>query len=186
MTKIIEFTGTPEAGKTTTIHLLKEKLGPKVHVIEESCENMKSYLPRGAKEEALYMVIAMMKDYIEALYQDYDYVLIDRGLYDRYFWNNYSYSRGDITKEKKEERDSFINHPHFDYHADLLVVFKIEPDEAIRRRGGEGRFVTKDRLEKYNQSLEVFTQNFDKTNILEVDTTNLSKEEVVYKILEKI
>lgn len=183
MAKIIEFTGIPEAGKTTVIYKLAEEFkNYKVKIIDEASSKAKEVLKGNVKERTAYIVANIVNDYIEAINDDYDYILIDRGLYDRYFWNYFSYKRGDITYEEKQIRDFFTLHKLFDYRVDLLVVFFVSSDEAIKRRGGEGSFVTQEKLALYEKTLKEFLEEFDKTSVFEIDTTDKKIIEVVEKI----
>ncbi len=187
MAKIIEFTGVPEAGKTTVIYKLKEALGDyRVKIIDEATTKMKKDLPDDAKNKVTYIVADIIKEYVAAINGDYDYILIDRGLYDRYFWNYFSYMNGDIGEEEKQSRDLFVLHEFINYQVDLLIVFLVDGEEAVRRRGSEGRFVTKEKMNFYGKLLQDFCQDFNETKVVQVTTTNKNVVEVTDEVLQKL
>ena len=79
---IVEFTGTPEAGKTTTIDLVEQKLlnlGYTVKVYPESAEKSKSIFPRDSYVKSkfdakFWMHLETLKNLVEAPYQNYDII----------------------------------------------------------------------------------------------------------------
>ena len=87
---IVEFTGTPEAGKTTVINILHEALlqmGYKVKVFPESAENTPKIFPKNSLEAKLWMHFDTGKHVVEAPFlTDYDIVIFDRGSLDIKFW----------------------------------------------------------------------------------------------------
>lgn len=57
---LIEFTGTPEAGKTTTLRMLQDSLiaeGLKVEIIRESAEIVPAEIPKGDFDYTRYSTI---------------------------------------------------------------------------------------------------------------------------------
>jgi len=187
MAKIIEFTGTPESGKTTVIYEIFKKLEKqRIKIIDEAWAKTKKELKNDAENRSIHTMATIMKEYFEAINKNYDYILIDRGLYDRYFWNYYSYENGDITLEEKNIRDSFALHQAIEYKVDLLFVFSVSSEEAIKRRGREGSFSTKARLDLYEEKMHKFFSNFNKTKVFKIETTGKSVEQVVSEVVEKI
>ena len=182
---IVEFTGTPEAGKTTTIYLVEQELlnlGYTVKVYPESAEKSKSIFPKAeyAKlDSKLWMNLDTLKNLLEAPYQNYDIILFDRGSIDRKFWIKLDSSIG-IWDNR------LTNLTLFDTMLpDLLIVLRVSVNESLRRRGGEGHVVTKSFLETYNSILDVFINSIGINKDI-VCTDNMQIDEVVEVVLKSI
>lgn len=94
---MVEFTGTPEAGKTTVIGNIYNKLtalGYSVFMLKESAEKLPSQIPKGTWDANLWMHYQTLSGILSAKYVDTDIVLIDRGLIDsnfygkKFLWNH--------------------------------------------------------------------------------------------------
>ena len=148
---MVEFTGTPEAGKTTVITNVSNQLtalGYRVFVLKESAEKLPRQIPKGTWDANLWMHYQTMSGLLKAKYINADIVLIDRGLVDsnfygkRFLWNNL------CTKEKYEKfRNQFID----ELFPDFLVALIVSPDIALKRRGGKGTLVNEEYIKKYNE-----------------------------------
>jgi len=190
---IVELTGTPEGGKTSSIELVKnilEQQNFKVGVITEAAGRTYDYLPKGTSYYGIWVIVTIAKELIEELSKLNDVIIIDRGLIDRIFWNLYAYNNGDITIEEKLIRDSFISNPYMPFKADILAVLTIPTEESIKRKGSEGRFVTSDNINLYNECLKQFLEKVNTysecTNIVEICTLNLNKQQVAKQIYNPI
>ncbi len=174
---IVEFTGTPEAGKTTVINALYKDLthsGYNVKVYPESAEESKKIFPRGEKSSKLWTNINTLEHLIEAPFlYEYDIILFDRGAIDRLFWT-YMDSIKDFEFALQMNSLSPL---FYEYAPDLLIIFKVSIEESIRRRGGEGHIVTRDFLEEYNRLLDVFINSL-RINKSIISTDNVSIENV--------
>lgn len=79
---MVEFTGTPEAGKTTVIGNISNKLlnlGYSVLVLKESAEKLPDEIPKGTWDANLWMHYQTQSGVLKAMYSKADIVLIDRG-----------------------------------------------------------------------------------------------------------
>lgn len=185
---IVEFTGTPEAGKTTILTLLKQSLessGFTVKVYPESAEKSKSIFPRDSYVKSkfdakFWMHLETLKNLVEAPYQNYDIILFDRGSLDEKFWINLDACNGDF-----DDRIIYLSKLFDDVSPDLLIVLKVSVDESLRRRGGEGHVVTRQFLERYNALLNHFVNSL-KINKDIVCTDNMQIDEVLLKLLQKL
>ena len=159
---IVEFTGTPEAGKTTILTLLKQSLessGFTVKVYPESAEKSKSIFPRDSYGKSkfdakFWMHLETLKNLVEAPYQNYDIILFDRGALDEKFWINLDACNGDFD-------DRII------YLSKLFDV------------------VTRQFLERYNALLDLFVNSL-KINKDIVCTDNMKVEEVLNVVVNSI
>lgn len=184
---VAEFSGTPEAGKTTVIQsLIKvfESRGFNVIYIRESAEIVPPHLPKGSFIANQWMRIHSLPCIIEASYNEAnDIILIDRGIWDSIFFEKVFFLENKCTEKQYKSFCSFLKDDLF--LPDLLVALIASPDEVIKRRGGEGRIVTHDWIKFYNKNFIDFYEEIDSDKKL-IDTTNISKEELVSMILETI
>lgn len=179
---IVEFTGTPEAGKTTVIKHLHKRLidlGYKVKVYPESAEYSTSFFPKGCIEAKLWINFDITKHVLEAPFQsDYDIILFDRGAIDNIFWMYLD----SVYNPNVASKSCVLKDILTDYYPDFLITLNISVEETIKRRGGEGRLVTKEFVTIYNRLFKCFIDSLQISK-LNISTENKSIEEVV-KITE--
>ena len=99
---MVEFTGTPEAGKTTAVRSVANKLlnlGYNVSILKESAENLPIEIPKGTWDANLWMHYQTQSGLIKASYFNSDIVLIDRGLIDSMFYGKKFLWEGKCTKK---------------------------------------------------------------------------------------
>ena len=185
---MVEFTGTPEAGKTTTIKNVTNKLineGYKVTVLQESAENLPNEIPKGTWDANMWMHYNTQAALIRAKYLDVDIVIIDRGLIDsnfygmKFLWENVC---------NKQQYDNFRNKFIDELFPDFLIALTVSPEIAIKRRGGAGRLVNEEYIRKYNQ---VFMKYFEtittpKTLIDTSDFTIYDINQLIFDCIKKI
>ena len=182
---IIEFLGTPEAGKTSTIKILSSTLPLKVKYLRESAEIVPKYLKKDSLEAHFWMQLNTTTSILEALKTDNqsEVFLIDRGISDTLLWNKLFVEKGLLSRDNSYKISCILesllpNH---------LVVLHISPEECIRRKGCEGRIVTKAFIKNYNKKLSIFCDEFS-SNIptFQLDTERIPIEEVCELIKKDI
>lgn len=135
--KIIEFAGTPNAGKDTEINILKTYLedvhSAKVGIVQEADKSLDIDKPLG--DILVYATVARVVDQLyEAYYENpggCDYVIFNRGIFDRLAFLHFMRERGEISKEYER-----VNADYLLSKADLqnnTIVFLISPEESIAR-----------------------------------------------------
>lgn len=148
---MVEFSGTPEAGKTTTIMKLADMLqnrNYKVMTLKESAESLPSEIPKGTFDANMWMHLITQAGVLKAIYSDADIVLIDRGVIDSEFYGEkYLAEKGCTKKQHAEFKRTFLKY----LKPDLFMALMVTPEEAIKRRGGEGRLVNKKYIQTYNK-----------------------------------
>lgn len=183
---MVEFTGTPEAGKTTCIFEVKRKLEAekfKVSYVRESAETIPEniYL-KGSFEAHLVMRLTTLMSILETSLKDKcNILLIDRGIVDGIFFTRKFIEDNPRWTKECEGLISMLD--SFDFLLpNISLIFKCSPDESIRRKGGEGRLVTREFIENYNKLLRktTFSPYVIRYNI---DTTHLLPDQVVQKTL---
>lgn len=182
---MVEFTGTPEAGKTTTIKNVANKLGSigyEVSILHESAENLPEEIPKGTWHANLWMHYRTLAGILQASYFQADIVLIDRGLIDSRFYGKKFLWEGVCTETQYQKfREQFID----ELFPDFLIALTVPPEVAVERRGGEGRLVNEEYLRRYN---EFFYRYYVELNCKKtlIDTSHLSVYEMNKLIFRKI
>lgn len=109
---MIEFIGTPEAGKTTTIHRLKDLLLTQkysVNLVRESAEIVPTSFPKGSTEAHFWMRLTTARSILEnQVSNESDIILIDRGLIDTLFWDTYYGSIGTMSTSEVSKTNAFF------------------------------------------------------------------------------
>ncbi len=148
---MVEFAGTPEAGKTTSIRNVANKLlneGYTVAILEESAEKLPEEIPKGTWDANLWMHYQTQAGILRAAYLKVDLVLIDRGLIDsnfygkKFLWENVA-SEEQYQNFRKKFMDELL--------PDFLMALVVQPQIAIQRRGGAGRLVNEEYIKAYNR-----------------------------------
>ena len=153
---MVEFSGTPEAGKSTAITLVDkmfEDKGYKTMILKESAEGLPREFEKGTFEGNLWMHLITQAGILKSEHANVDIVLIDRGIVDSkfYAWKYF--------KEKKCSAEQFSEFQRTCLNRmipDLFLGIFVSPETAIKRRGGEGRLVTRKYLEDYNRMFMEF------------------------------
>lgn len=139
---IIEFSGTPRTGKTTTIHNLYDffkKGGFKVSIVEEFwtskyCkENFKSKIDKMSKADGTIAIVEeVCKQLLKESKKEQDILLLDRSINDRQIWNYRRYAHKDMSKERYlKERDKYAKISK--ELIDFLVVTHIDTLTCLKR-----------------------------------------------------
>ena len=148
---MVEFTGTPEAGKTTTIKNVANKLtdmGYKVVVLQESAEKLPQEIPKGIWNANLWMHFQTTAEILRSSYIQADIILIDRGLIDSNFYGKKFLWEGIVTEEQyKKFRQLFIG----ELFPNFIIALTVSPETAIKRRGGAGHLVNEEYISRYNE-----------------------------------
>lgn len=199
---VVEFTGTPEAGKTTTIKqiipLLEASSSVKqngvyymkraeVRYVREAAEVTPSCIPKGSFDANFWMRAHTVAELFEQLYNTShnDIIIVDRGIIDAQFFGYKFYTQGLCSKEEHESFISLIKNKTL--LPDLLIYLKTSPEESIRRRGGEGRIVTLDWVKNYNDLFEEFiVSGAISVPLYSIDTTGVPQHFVVQAVTSKI
>ena len=199
---VIEFSGTPRTGKTTTINNLYDffKKGFKVSLIEEFTtskyykEQLKATLDKmNLGDSNIAIVEHVYQQLIEALQNDLDIILIDRSINDRQIWNYRRYIRGDLSPEQYSEvkkKYSELSSKLIDFlvitYADSLVSLKRDYNSSLALE--KRNFLNTDNIDEYNNCLKelipLFTDSVDKFIML--DTSTMEMNDVSVKVASEI
>ena len=200
---VIEFSGTPRTGKTTTINNLYDffkKGGFNTAIIEEFTTSRyykevfkQKYKDASSTESNMAIIEEVTRQLEEALNSDKEIILIDRSINDRQIWNYRRYIHGDMPEElyqEAREKYSAISSKLIDF----LVVTYAEPLTSLKRDYNSSlalekrNFLNIDNLNEYNRSLkdlqELFKTSVDDSILL--DTSSMGMDEVSIEIASQI
>lgn len=186
-TIIVEFTGTPEAGKTTCIKNMINHFNQKgysVDYIQESAEIVSQNIPKGSFNSHLWMRLHSLEMILSQRHNQSDILLVDRGIIDGIFYTYLFLARNPKEEKNCSALIQFLNQLDF-LLPNFLFVFTANPDVSINRRGGEGRLVTHDYIKTYNRMLTSFIPNIPVPYKV-IDSSYLSKDEVSTIVTQEI
>lgn len=200
---VIEFTGTPRTGKTTTINNLYDffkKGGFKVELIEEFTtskyykEKLKGKFDNLSYSDRDLSIFEEIYNQLQiAVDSKSDLILIDRSLNDRQIWNYRRLVRGDMPKDLYENaRDKYskISKQLIDFlvitYADPLISLRRDYESSLALENRS--FLNEANLKEYNNSLndlkELFSESVDSMFLL--DTSNVELNEVSIEATSQI
>ena len=158
---MVEFSGTPEAGKTSTISAVADILrnaNYKVITLRESAESLPCEIAKGTFHANMWMHFITQAGILKAVHSNADIALIDRGVVESEFYGQKFLAEGGCSEEEYEEFErTFLKC----LKPDLFITLMVTPEESIKRRGREGRLVNKEYVRQYN---EAYLKFFEKIN----------------------
>ena len=183
----VEFLGTPEAGKTTVINRICRDFidREKIVYVRESAEITPKYFEKGSMQAHFWMRLTTARSVLERNYSSNpdSIILVDRGMIDTVFFDYYYGKQGLLSPEEVSHANTFFE--DLKLMPDLVVFLTTTPQEAIARRGGEGRIVTLDFVKSFNNALSTFMKEIT-VPVFHLDTTHLTRDEVYYKVIKEI
>jgi len=192
---IIEFSGSPKAGKTRTIaglELFLKRNGIKVEVYTEraSVSPIKS---KGHLNFNVWVSCASLQGMLEALYKDIDIFILDRGIFDALVWNEWLYMTGKVTAEEARQVEEFFQMSRWLDLIDLVFIVRCNPKVSIEREYADqltskrGTIMAENTLQQFLEAIDRTMKNngtkFQKT--ISIDTTNMRTRESVAKIADE-
>lgn len=202
--KIIEFTGIPNSGKTTLIQRLREELPKKyditVQVQREDAEIVPSEIPKKTWDRNVWITFGQLQSIVQAYHSSADIVLLDRGLFDAMFWAKFMLKQNTATSNQSEGVQNILRlmYENLDFYPDYLFLIDASVEEALRRRAlmeGTSVYSKPDFLNQYQATFfEIFKdyiEGNEKGKMIPAssfyyDTTKMSADEVFEEVTEKI
>jgi len=192
---IIEFSGSPKAGKTRCISVLElflKRNGLKAEVYTEraSIAPIKS---KGHLNFNVWVSCASLQGMLEALYKDIDVFILDRGVFDALVWNEWLEMTGKITREEARQVDQFFTMKRWTGLVDIIFVLTCDPAVSIQREYADqlttkrGTIMEEGTLGQFQESIKrTMEKNGSKfKRIVSVDTTGVKTREGVARITDE-
>lgn len=195
---VIEFSGSPKAGKTSSINSLElflKRNGFSVKVIQERA----SVCPVSDKKSPMFnmwtacMSLAGMIGVLEDKKSTIDVLILDRGIFDALCWFEWLYTSGKMEHQLKEGVESLLLHEEFLKSIDIVFAFCTTPEKSIEREYANlltnkpGSIMNVSVLQTYLNAIEVTikTKGDRFRNVFKIDTTEKDQDQVGKEVTEK-
>lgn len=199
---IIEFCGSPKAGKTssiTALNIFLKRNGFKTTILTERA----SICPISDKESPVFNVwtcSATINEINEKMDKanttsegNLDIILCDRGIFDALCWFRWLKSRDKMSEEEYDVLTQFAMLNRWQKNIDLVYIFLTTPEESIRREyanlltNKRGSIMKEDILEQYKKSVEETLHEYESAfrATCVQDTTDRVQNDVSYEVTEK-
>jgi thymidylate kinase len=187
---IIEFAGTPRAGKTTALHGLRphlEESGYRVWVVEERAR----VCPVPHKRHPdfnLWTFSTTLAMILEARHVGADVILVDRGLFDALAWMDWFRGVGVLPDDDHERIDRYLRSGTITQLVDLVLVMTVDPTEALQRESFNGRrptpgpIINTKTLCAINDSIEDVISRNREFHVEHVDTTTSNQARTLDRV----
>ncbi|MBU6141599.1 hypothetical protein KGO95_00585 [Patescibacteria group bacterium] len=193
----LEFTGSPDAGKTTTIKELDNffrKMGLRVWTPQEGAEVIR-HIPRTTPvynlRTGLYALTALID---QSFGHSYDIVIFDRCVFDAYCWMMYWEGKELLTPEWAKLYQSFFLSPLWMDKIDVAYFMVADPKEAMKRnrlnalsnKMGEttNPATIKVLADRYRSAYKDLSPRYPQLRLL--DTTKLNQRKMIKSVATKV
>lgn len=197
---LIEFSGTPKAGKTTCVEAIARffrRHEIPVHVVMERA----SVCPIVDKHHLFFntwTATTSLAQMLEALGRGVSIVILDRGVFDSLVWMDFLHRRHAVSAAELEAIERFVLLDRWANRIDVVVALSVDPKEALEREfrdqitDVEGSIMNPQNLAEYNTSLErcrrKYSHRFRK--IMHLDTSGKQPREgvaaIAYELITKV
>jgi predicted NUDIX family phosphoesterase len=195
---VLEVTGTPKAGKTSTLGLLHaffRRAGFRVHTLRERAGDcpikMKGHFFFNA-----WTTCTMLAEVLATYDTDVDIIVLDRGFLDALIWLSLQVKRGQVTRDEAEVFERFVLLERWRSLVDLTVVMTASPRAAMDREANgvlvprTGSMMNEGSLAAFNGAVaETIAAHENDFEVIELDTTQDSPngaKKSALDLLEKI
>jgi predicted NUDIX family phosphoesterase/predicted ATPase len=177
---VVELTGTPKAGKSTSVATLQtffREAGYQVHLLKERAADCP--LPmKGQFFFNAWTTATMLAEVLETHETSVDLLILDRGFFDALVWLELQARREQVTAEEKEAFANFVLLERWRSLVDVTVVMTVEPEEALRREHQNqivprnGSMMNPHALAQFNDALDHVAREYkDQFSLVQIDTT---------------
>ena len=191
---IVEFSGTPKAGKSTIINSLRLFLARnefKVSVLAERASTS-PILNKTHPFFNAWTASTTLAQMLEAGQKEPpdDVVIMDRGLYDVLAWMRWLEKSGQMKAEDRKVIDAFITLDLWVDMIDLVFVMKVSPAEALEREFKDqvtrrlGTIMNDETLSAFNSALDEMWKDKSDNRFVEVDSTGEAPQDTSYKVVK--
>ena len=191
---IVEFSGTPKAGKSTIINSLRLFLArngfkPSVLVERASTSPIRDKKHPFFNAWTASTTLAQMLEAGQTGGKD-DVVIMDRGLYDALAWMRWLENSGKMSTRDREIIDAFITLDLWVDMIDLVFVMKVTPSEALAREFKDqvtlkgGTIMNEETIRDFNGALDEMLKDNGDSRFIEVDSTGEGPQDTSYRVVK--
>lgn len=195
---VIEFSGSPKAGKTSCINSLElflKRNGFSVKVIQERA----SVCPVSDKQSPMFniwtscMSLAGLIGTLEDKTSTVDVLILDLGIFDALCWFEWLSATGKMEDNQKFRTEQFLLMEELIKSIDIVFAFCVEPHISIEREYANlltdkiGTIMNKSVLEEYLCAIRrtIENKNIYFHSVFEIDTSNKVQDEVGKEVTTK-
>ena len=173
---VIEFSGTPRTGKTTTINNLYDffkKGGFSISIIEEFTTSKyfkevfkQKYKDSNKLDSNLAIIEETVKQLEDEINTNKDIIIVDRSINDRQIWNYIRYKKSDMDTKMYNELQSKYKEISKEL-IDVLVITYADPITSLKRDYNSSlalekrSFLNIDNITEYNESVKNLKEVFE-------------------------
>jgi predicted NUDIX family phosphoesterase len=196
---VIEFCGSPKAGKTSCISALSMFLrrnGFRVKVLVERA----SVCPVGNKYDPLFNIwticsaIAELSETISNTPKEYDLVILDRGLFDALCWFEWQTAHQYLDGESLERIANFLTMRKWRGALDLVLIFQASAAKSIEREYASlltrkrGSIMREPILESYLEAMKTAETRYGHyfRNVQTFDTSEMDQNLVSFNVTQLV
>ena len=188
----VEFAGTPKSGKSTCIDIVNHflrRLGYKVLApTEGASKRTPYYLKSDLVSFNVWSATYALTHILEGRYgsDQYDLVIMDRGLFDALAWFELLKQKSDITSEECSTIHQFLLIDHWRELVDMIFLFQTDPDTSLEREHSNtlidepGRTMNPDFLSDlnnaYNTTRAQYADQFSNFSIIDTAKSSSSTQ----------
>jgi predicted NUDIX family phosphoesterase len=192
---IIEFAGTPKAGKSTSIAALAKFLRRHkipVRVIIERA----SVCPIRDKNHPFFNVwtaCTSLAQMLESLDGEPGVTILDRGIFDALVWMHLHHHNERLTNDEYKRLIDFLRIDKWLRKLDIVATLTVDAETSLKREfkdqliDDEGQIMNKRTLEEYNTSLHACVRDYATGfKFFQLDTTTLEPVKGVAQIASRV
>jgi len=188
---VIEFSGSPKAGKTSCINSLElflKRNGFSVSIVQERA----SVCPVSDKQSPMFnlwtacMSLAGLIGTLENKKNQVDVLILDRGIFDALCWFQWLVCNKKMEEKQKEVTENFLLMEELVKCVDIVFAFCVSPDISIEREYATlltdklGSIMNQKVLGEYLDAIEDTITNRSKFfhKVFKIETSNKNQDEV--------
>jgi predicted NUDIX family phosphoesterase/thymidylate kinase len=196
---VIEFCGSPKAGKTSCINSLTiflRRNGFRTIVVTERA----SVCPIGNKFDPSFNIwtgcssLVQLAEILANHSRDYDVVVLDRGLFDAVCWFRWQKEHSKLDMEHYRRFVDFFLAPRWLAKIDILYIFKASPDVSMQREYATlltkklGSVMNPKILAGYSKSIDHCRSEYVRMfkRIREINTDSKGQDQVSFEVTKGI
>lgn len=197
---VIEFCGSPKAGKTSCINSLNiflKRNGFKTCILSERA----SVSPISDKHNPIFNVWTCTSAINEINQKmdeaqhgaDIDVIISDRGIFDALCWFEWLKNEHNMSKEEYNILSHFVTFDRWRKNIDLVCIFIVSPEESIKREYANlltvkrGSIMRESVLQQYLDAVEKTAKHYKHTfrTIYQINTTAREQNDVGFDVTKK-
>lgn len=187
---VIEFSGSPKAGKTSCINSLElflRRNGFSIKIVQERA----SVCPVSDKQSPMFnlwtacMSLAGLIGTLEDKKSNVDVLILDRGIFDALCWFEWLVSNSKMEEKQRQVTEKFLLMEELIKSIDIVFAFRVEPKISIEREYANlltnkpGSIMNQKVLAEYLESIKntISSKSNFFHKIFEIDTSNKSQDQ---------